>query len=276
MLQPFITSTTERHRSAFWRVKEAVASRALMSRFILRVIPDGRIARCLTISFLAVLCACAAMADTIYSVSVDTSSIENTAGSLDFNFNPGLLVTQSASLQILNFASDGTLAGGCPCGTGDVSGTLPGTLTFDNGTSFNDYFEGFTFGSTLSFDVRLYGPAVNSPDGVSTSGSTFAFSMFSNSAGTTPTLTTDTTNGFAFTTDVNLDGTTTVSDFSAQTSVAPETSSVPEPNEIGPLVFLSLMAWIGAKRGRRFLLPTPAGSGSLSTQLGIQMRRRSA
>jgi hypothetical protein len=113
------------------------------------------------------------------------------------------LVTQTASLQVLSFASDGTLA--CsPTLTGDVAGALPPTLTFDNGTAFNDYFEGFTFGSTLSFQVCLFGPALSSPDGTSTSGSTFAFSMFSDAAGTIPTLTTDKINGFAFTVDVNF------------------------------------------------------------------------
>src|ERR1035441_9930218 len=120
-------------------------------------------------------------ADTItYGVTVNTSSISGTAGSLDFQFNPGPLVSQAASLDIFSFASDGTLAAGAclaggPCLAGNVTGTLPGTVTFDNGTGFNDYFQGFTFGSTLLFNVRLYGPAVNSPDGISTSGSTFAF-----------------------------------------------------------------------------------------------------
>ena len=141
-----------------------------------------------------------ASADAItYEVTVNTSSISGTAGSLDFNFNPGPLVTQAAFLQILNFTSDGTLAGACPCVTGDVSGQLPATLTFDNGTGFNDYFDDFMFGSTLSFQVSLYGPALSSPDGVSTSGSTFAFSMFSDAAGTIPALTSDTADGFAFT-----------------------------------------------------------------------------
>src|SRR4051812_41087129 len=78
-----------------------------------------------------------------YIVTVDTSSIAGT-GSLDFNFNPGSLVTQAASVQILNFSSNGTLVGS-PFLIGDVSGALPGTVTFDNGTSFNDYFTGFTF-----------------------------------------------------------------------------------------------------------------------------------
>ncbi len=164
-----------------------------------------------------------------YDVTVDTSSISGTAGSLDFNFNPGPLVTQSASLQILNFTSNGSLAGG-PILTGDIIGVLPATLTFDNGTGFNDYFEGFTYGTNLSFEVNLYGPALSAPDGVSTSGSAFAFSMFSDSAGTIPTLTSDTTDGFAFTINVNLDGTGTITDFSAQTSVTVESVAVPEPS----------------------------------------------
>jgi len=190
-----------------------------------------------------------------YNVTVDTSSISGTAGALDFNFNPGPLATQAASLQILNFTSDGTLAscaansqGFCP--TGDVTGTLPGTLTFGNGAAFNDYFDGFTFGSAISFGVSLLGPALSSPDGVSTSGSTFAFSMFSDAAGTMPVLTTDTTNGFAFTVDVNLDGSTAVNSSSNQTTVTPEASSTPEP---GCVFLLGVgLACIGVLRSRPY------------------------
>jgi PEP-CTERM motif len=191
----------------------------------------------------------ASAAPITYDATVDTSSISGTAGSLDFEFNPGPLVTQSASLQILSFASDGTLAGS-PTLTGDVAGSLPAILTFDNGTGFNDYFEGFTFGSTLSFQVSLYGPALSSPDGVSTTGSTFAFSMFSDAAGTIPVLTTDTIDGFAFTVDVNLDGTTTVTNSSAQTTVVPATTpAVPEPGTL-PLMAGGISLWL-AFRFRR-------------------------
>ena len=124
--------------------------------------------------------------------------------------------------SILNFSGNGTLTAGSPSLIGDASGALPATLTFDNGPAFNDYFQGFKFGATLSFDVSLFGPALSSPNGTSTSGSTFAFSMFSDLAGTKPVLTSDKTNGFAYVVNVNLDGTTTA------TSFLP-TRGVPEP-----------------------------------------------
>jgi hypothetical protein len=163
-----------------------------------------------------------------YQVKVNTSSLTGQVGSLEFQFNPGPFLTQDADLQILNFSSDGTLDP-LALGTqtiGDVSGTLPGTLTFNNGSFFNDYFENFTYGSTLTFVASFYGPALTSPDGISGSGSSFAFGMFSDPDGTIPALTTDTLNGFAVTTDVNLDGTTSTDIFSSQTSV----SAVPEPS----------------------------------------------
>jgi hypothetical protein len=185
----------------------------------------------------------ASAAPITYDVSVDTSSISGTAGSLDFNFNPGPLVTQSASAQILDFTSDGTLAGN-PVLTGDVSGALTGTVTFDHGTAFNDYFEGFTYGSTLSFQISLYGPALSSPDGTSTSGSAFAFSMFSDAAGTIPALTTDTADGFAFTVGVSLDGTTPLTNSSAQTTVVPATApAIPEPSTLS-LIAVGFGIWL--------------------------------
>jgi hypothetical protein len=186
----------------------------------------------------------------IYDVTVDSSSISGTAGSLDFEFNPGPLATQAASLQILNFISGGML-GGSPSLSGDVAGALPTTLTFGNGSGFNDYFEGFMYGATLSFQVSLYGPALSMPDGISTSGSTFAFSMFSNPAGTIPVLTTNTTEGLAFAIDVELNGTTTVTNSSAETTVVPATSpAVLEPSTFS-LMAVGLGIWLVTFQAQR-------------------------
>jgi len=199
---------------------------------------------------MGLMLAAPAAADVTYSFSVDTSSISGTAGSLDFNFNPGPFTSQLALADIQNFSTDGTLVGS-PVVTGDVSGTLPSTVTLDNGSALNDYFQAFTFGSSLNFDVRLYGPAVNSPDGVSTSGSAFAFSMFSDAAGTQPALTSDTTDGFAATLQVNLNGSTTPANFSSQTSLALSQTAVPEPGGLAVLAFVLAAFAASLRPGRK-------------------------
>ena len=204
------------------------------------------------ISLIAAFCfalASSAPADVItYMITVNTASQLGDAGSLDLQFNPGGLLSQAADLSILNFSTDGSLGG--PVLTGDASGALPGTVLFDNGSSFNDYFTGFTYGTTLTFDVLLSGPALRSPDGVSTSGSTFAFSMFSDAAGSVPVLTTDTTDGFAVTVNVNLDGSTTLTNSSTETGI----SVVPEPATL-PLFSIALAALAGFVRFRRKNIP---------------------
>ena len=184
-----------------------------------------------------------------YQVTVNTSSVAGTTGSFDFQFNPGPLITQAASLDILAFGGNGSLVG-APMLTGSVVGALPGPLTFQNSTAFNDYFQGFTYGSSLTFDVHLYGPALTSPNGTATSGSTFAFSMFGDPAGTMPVLTTDTTDGFAFLVNINLDGTTTVIDYSLQTTVVPA-PAVPEPNAISVMFTGMAIALVTLRIRRR-------------------------
>jgi hypothetical protein len=118
--------------------------------------------------------------------------------------------------------------------TGDVSGSLPGTVSFDNGSGYNDYFTAFTYGDTISFLVNVSGPAIDALDGISTSGSSFAFSMFSDPDGTIPVLTTDSVNGFAFTENINLDGTVSTTAASSELTativnpiVTPESGTLP-------------------------------------------------
>ncbi len=165
----------------------------------------------------------------IYHVSVDTTTLNGTTGSLDFNFEPGPLVTQFGSVNILNFTTGGALTG-TAFTTGDVSGSLPGTLLLDNGTGFNDYFTTVQYASSIDFDISLFGPALSSPNGTSSSGSLFAFSLFSDAAGTLPTLTTNTTDGFGYTVAVNLNGSTTATSY--LTTSPPPVAVTPEPSSL--------------------------------------------
>ena len=192
-----------------------------------------------------------------YEVTIDTSAINGTSGYLDLQFNPGTLPgTQLATAVVEGFTSDGTLAIGPLSGvTGDVTGTLPGAVSFDNQTVFNDDFEGITFGNSIQFELVLSGPAVLTPDGVSTSGSTFGVGLW-DSTGSIPLLTSD-PNGFVGTVDINLDGSGTTTNFltdaggPAVVTFTPETPTVtPEPDSI--LLFgTGLAAIIGFVR-RRF------------------------
>lgn len=184
-----------------------------------------------------------------YQVTVNTGAIDGTSGFLDFDFAPGN-DSQSAFVSIDGFSPGGSLTG-VPQVNGGVIGTLPGTLTIDNSTGFNDYFQAFNFGTSLQFVLTFEGPALTAPDGTSTSGSTFAFGMF-DSTGNNPLLTTD-PNGNTFTVDVNLDGGTTVTTFASDGNGDPPaatiTAATPEPSYF-PLVAL-LLAVIAA--GRKYI-----------------------
>jgi hypothetical protein len=187
------------------------------------------------ILFTAGLAALASVASPItYHVSVNTSAINGTMGFLDFDLAPGNN-SQSASVTIGNFSGTGSLSG-APQVNGAVSGTLPGSLLIGNSTQFNDYFQGFTFGASIMFQLAFSGPALSSPNGTSTSGSTFAFGMF-DATGNNPLLTTD-PNGNTFIVAVNLDGTTCVTTFPPATggipvaTVAAGTSTAPEPSTL--------------------------------------------
>jgi hypothetical protein len=142
-----------------------------------------------------------------YLVSVDTSSVTTTSGFLDFQFNPGDSSSQIATAQITNFnAGGGALVFNVdsPQFTGDAAGTLPATVTLVNDTSFNDYFQQFTYGDFFSFVLSLSGPALDSPNGTAQSGSTFGLEL--NDSNQSPILTNDTVAGQVL---VNLDGSTT-------------------------------------------------------------------
>jgi hypothetical protein len=166
----------------------------------------------------------------IYHVTVDTSALNGESGYVDFQFNPGDSSAETATATITDFHTVGGSLVGSAILTGDASGMLPGALTLDNGSAFNDVFQGFTYGSEFSLDVMLSGKALDDPGG--TVGSSFALALYA-ADGFTPLLTTD-PNGSVVTINVNADGTTTSETFpqspTNSTPAAVATSAVPEPS----------------------------------------------
>ena len=167
-----------------------------------------------------------------YQVSVDTSGITGQAGNLDFQFNPGDSSAEVATASVTNFQTVGGILSQPAALTGDAVGSLPGTLTLDNGTAYNDAFQGFTYGNTFSFLLTLSGQAIDSPGG--TFGSSFALSLY-DASGITPLLTTD-PNGSVLTVNLNADGTTSAETFpqsltnSTSIVIANQSNMVPEPS----------------------------------------------
>lgn len=192
-----------------------------------------------------------------YDVKVDTSSIGGSYGYLDFQFNPGGSGASLASATITDFSPQGNLNPNDTTNnssSGDVTGSLTGSpspLTLTNDTAFNDFFEGFTFGNNIQFDVTLSGPAIGSSGG--TIGSSFGFSLYASDT-VTPLLTTD-SNGTVATIDVNADGSTSAYTFPATaggSSVA-NVSAVPEPSSLVLVLTAlpaSLLGLAGAWRRR--------------------------
>jgi hypothetical protein len=190
-----------------------------------------------------------------YSVTINTPDLYNSAGctnvggcALDFQFNPGGS-SQLAYATISNFSiPNGSLVvdSADPSLTGDVTGALPGLVTFDNLSPYNDYFQGFLLGTAISFVVTLSGPAIDRPNG-GTFGSTFGFALDSTSG---YGLYTD--DGFVATVDLNGDGSTTPTWLvdPSQGAVIP---GVPEPSQYVVLGLGLLTLGFAAIRKRRLL-----------------------
>ena len=101
-------------------------------------------------------------------VSVDTSGLAGTSAQLAFDFIEG--GTPSNTITISGFLTDGTL--GSASSSGDVSGTLPGTVILNDSSFFNEYLTDITLGSSFSF---VFGATANGPDSGSLPD---AFSLF--------------------------------------------------------------------------------------------------
>ena len=91
-----------------------------------------------------------------YNVAVNTSSLSATAGTIDFQFNPGDSTSDLATALISNFTitGPGSLSG-VPMYFGDSSGVLPSSLRVSNTFNDNEALQALNFGTALAFRVTI-------------------------------------------------------------------------------------------------------------------------
>jgi hypothetical protein len=140
-----------------------------------------------------------AFASLSYNVSVDTSAYNTTNGYLFFTYIPVNALDSTATVS--NFQTDFSRLAASPetqidATAGNVTGQLPGTVTFNNLGGLNDYTHGITFGKPLSFDLTL----ANLVNGSATGTSTFSLTLQDSNFNDLAKL---------FTVDLNANGTAT-------------------------------------------------------------------
>jgi hypothetical protein len=185
-----------------------------------------------------------ASADIVYSVNIDTGSIKDSLGGLDFTFAGGNPTPALGTVKILDFVTDGS-GPQLPDSAGVSLDNSPG--------GHNDYFTPFTYGNSLSFKLGFSGAALTSP-GIST----FAFSLLDQHD--KPVLVSSDLNhnlgGFAFTIDVGNDVVNDpVNNFMTTRSCV---GVVPEPDEYAMMLLgFGMVGW-QIKRKQRKAEPAAA------------------
>lgn len=142
--------------------------------------------------FLAIIgagCLCGGAATTnaaLYHITVDTSALTSPAVagsapfSLDFQFSDGGLLGNNTA-TVGNFDFGGGSAVGSATLIGGATGNISSSIALDNSSPFQELYQAFTPGNSLSFDVSLS----QNVDGITPDA--FAFSILDGSLFNIPT-----------------------------------------------------------------------------------------
>jgi hypothetical protein len=184
---------------------------------------------------------CVAQADT-FQVTI-SDQLKNQAGFLAFDFLAGSPAPNN-TVVISNFSTDGTLSSNSQ--SGSASGTLaPGPLTLSDASFFNEFLQGLTYGTVISFQFTVGNNSIGNaiPDN-------FSFYLLDNNKD--PYQTSDTVANSLFSIDLDGPGSTPVVYTSsyAQAQVTPANTIVPEP-PLAPLTLALLGCVIYIRRGER-------------------------
>ncbi len=163
----------------------------------------------------------------LYHVSINTAALVGNASgpfSLDFQLNSGdTLSNNTAVISSFTYGGGGA-AFGAPSAFGGATGDLTlNSISLSDSSAFNEFYQSFTAGSTLDFDLNLSqnvdaGPT---PDG-------FSFSILDSSLASIPTTGVGDT---LLTMDINSAGLPAIADGSGTGAFSGiSVTAVPEPS----------------------------------------------
>ncbi len=163
--------------------------------------------------------AAAVNGQSVYHVSVDTSSLAGQNGQLVLQFNAGGLPgAQDATATVTHFAmTDGSLSAS-PTLVGGASGNLSGSAALENSGPLNELWQTITYGTRITFDVTLSGPAISQAT-AGLFGSAFAL-QFLSANGQTVQLSSD-ASGAALIAALKGDGTSAAAGLLADNGTGP-------------------------------------------------------
>lgn len=190
------------------------------------------------------LCSSTTLAQS-YLITVDTSAIAGTSGYVNFQFNPADLMAPEAGASILQWAGSITLLD-APMIEGNVTGALPGMISLNNGTAFNDYFQAAQFGDAFSFVLQLAGNVFLPANSLGTS---FALALYAADA-MTPLLSDD-ISGSLLRFELRPDGSSDYQAFGPDASSPSVVQVAPVPLPAAAWLLLSgVMGLLGVARSR--------------------------
>lgn len=175
-----------------------------------------------------------------YQYAVDTTVQSGNYGYVDFQLNTSPLATSAQPILADVFAFSGATlnpSDGNNDELGSVTGSLPDSVSFAADPGFNDYFEGLTFGTRVTFDVTLSGTGVSLAGDATNTGDTTFSVLFYDSTISNNLFVVDPTTGAAGEIDIQPDGTLVTTG---------GLTAVPEPASLTYLLCACLVALLSA------------------------------